>query len=240
MATSHIPANYGIAFQAFIAQQKALYKQYSGCLLGYGIIASVPEQDLGWWMADIHQLKMFSRPVHIDEFKSFIAISKRGSITYLKPEQWDRLKWLVNQKNPGTFQNVTPPDAKDLEKDFLFAVHKESSKSLSSLKKAAEKKSTRATASAVNTTVYHRNPTIAAYVKKRAAGFCQLCGKKAPFNDPYGEPYLECHHINWLSKGGMDSVNNCVALCPNCHRKMHIINDPNDIRTLKEVISSIE
>ena len=87
--------------------------------------------------------------------------------------------------------------------------------------------------SSVQTKVYHRDPTIAAYVKKRAKGYCQLCGQKAPFYDQDGEPYLECHHIVWLSNGGMDSPNNCVALCPNCHRKMHVINDLNDINILK-------
>ena len=131
---------------------------------------------------------------------------------------------------------MTPPDAEDLKIEFASAVQKESSKSLSILKKEAEKKSSNPAASTVQTKVYHRDPTIAAYVKKRAAGRCQLCGMKAPFMDQYGEPYLECHHIDWLSKGGTDSINNCVALCPNCHRKMHIINDPDDVRTLKEVI----
>ena len=86
--------------------------------------------------------------------------------------------------------------------------------------------------SVVLTKTYHRDPTIAAYVKKRAKGVCQLCGQKAPFIDENGDPYLECHHVKWLSQGGMDSENNCVALCPNCHRKMHIINDPEDIAFL--------
>ena len=113
----------------------------------------------------------------------------------------------------------------------LFKKHQK--KSLNQLKKAAEKKTTAPSSSTVQTKVYHRDPVIAAYVKKRANGFCQLCGIKAPFNDPNGEPYLECHHIDWLSNGGMDSIDNCVALCPNCHRKMHILNDPGDITLLK-------
>ena len=39
----------------------------------------------------------------------------------------------------------------------------------------------------------------------------------------------------WLSKGGSDSVDNTVALCPNCHRKMHIVDDPGDVARLKMV-----
>ena len=33
----------------------------------------------------------------------------------------------------------------------------------------------------------------------------------------------------------MDSADNCVALCPNCHRKMHMLNDPNDVNILKAI-----
>lgn len=57
---------------------------------------------------------------------------------------------------------------------------------------------------------------------------CQLCGNPAPFNDNDGQPYLEAHHIRWLSQGGSDTDENVVALCPNCHRKMHVINDQED------------
>ena len=33
--------------------------------------------------------------------------------------------------------------------------------------------------------------------------------------------FLEVHHIKWLSNGGEDSVENALALCPNCHRQAH-------------------
>ena len=65
-------------------------------------------------------------------------------------------------------------------------------------------------------------------------GICELCGSKAPFNDKNGNPYLEIHHIQWLSKGGRPVPENTVALCPNCHRKVHLLNDEEDIRKLKE------
>lgn len=74
------------------------------------------------------------------------------------------------------------------------------------------------------------------YVKKRAAGKCQLCNMNAPFIDKNREPYLECHHIEWLSEGGKDAIDNCVALCPNCHRKMHLVNDKSDIAKLKAAL----
>ncbi len=81
---------------------------------------------------------------------------------------------------------------------------------------------------------YKRNPYVTAYAKRKALGKCQLCGNKAPFMDPNGEPYLEVHHIEWLMNGGADSIENTVALCPNCHRKMHSLNLSADIDKLKE------
>ncbi|HVG57635.1 MAG TPA: HNH endonuclease [Hyalangium sp.] len=36
-----------------------------------------------------------------------------------------------------------------------------------------------------------------------------------------GSPYLEVHHKKFLARGGVDTVKNARALCPNCHRKVH-------------------
>lgn len=90
----------------------------------------------------------------------------------------------------------------------------------------------------VSTTGYERNPYVVEYAKRRASGKCQLCLEKAPFNNVIGKPYLEAHHIIWLSKGGSDSISNTVALCPNCHRKMHILNEKQDVSRLKDIIKS--
>jgi 5-methylcytosine-specific restriction protein A len=87
----------------------------------------------------------------------------------------------------------------------------------------------------VVSTVFERDPSIAEYTRRRANGMCDLCKLDAPFNRKDGTPYLEIHHINWLSKGGTDSVDNVVALCPNCHRKMHILSNESDIEMLKKV-----
>ncbi len=75
---------------------------------------------------------------------------------------------------------------------------------------------------------YSRNQEIAEFVKLCAEGICELCHQPAPFLDLQGRPYLECHHVIWLSHGGDDSVLNAVALCPTCHRKVHVLNDYED------------
>lgn len=74
----------------------------------------------------------------------------------------------------------------------------------------------------------YRDPNISAIVKKDANGYCDLCNKYAPFENKKNLPYLESHHIVFLSEGGDDVVNNCVALCPNCHKKMHVLNLEKD------------
>jgi 5-methylcytosine-specific restriction protein A len=86
----------------------------------------------------------------------------------------------------------------------------------------------------VSTTYYERNQNVVEMIKRTAGGHCQLCGKPALFKDRYGRPYLESHHIEWLSKGGSDSVENTVALYPNCHRKMHVLNLESDKDVLRQ------
>jgi len=72
------------------------------------------------------------------------------------------------------------------------------------------------------TTQYSRNPDLAKYVKEKASWICQDCKQKAPFIDKAtNQPYLEIHHIKPLSEDGSDTLENVIALCPNCHRKRH-------------------
>ena len=78
---------------------------------------------------------------------------------------------------------------------------------------------------------YARNPFVAELAKRRAAGVCDLCGKDAPFKNKWG-PYLEAHHVKPLAEGGADSIENVVALCPNCHRKIHSLQERKDIDLL--------
>ena len=85
--------------------------------------------------------------------------------------------------------------------------------------------------------MFSRDPYVSAFAKARAHGVCQLCQDPAPFLDKNNEPYLETHHIRWLSKCGDDSVQNTVALCPNCHKKMHILNLESDMERLFAAIS---
>jgi predicted restriction endonuclease len=69
---------------------------------------------------------------------------------------------------------------------------------------------------------YLRNPFIAEYARRMANGICADCGNPAPFRvKGTNEPFLEVHHILSLADKGEDTIENVVALCPNCHRKRH-------------------
>lgn len=74
----------------------------------------------------------------------------------------------------------------------------------------------------ITSTGYQRNPDVIAEVLIRADGICEQCHSPAPFlRASDGTPYLEVHHIIPLSEGGDDTVENALALCPNCHREAH-------------------
>ncbi|WP_274482686.1 HNH endonuclease [Paenibacillus polymyxa] len=72
------------------------------------------------------------------------------------------------------------------------------------------------------TRVFKRNPDVIAEVLVRANGVCERCKCPAPFmRVSDGTPYLEVHHKIRLADGGEDTVDNAIAVCPNCHRELH-------------------
>jgi hypothetical protein len=81
-----------------------------------------------------------------------------------------------------------------------------------------------------DTIVYARDPAVKAWVLQQAEGRCELCGHIGPFQLPYGETFLEVHHVQPLADGGPDVVENAVAICPNCHRRLHLSADADEQR----------
>lgn len=91
-------------------------------------------------------------------------------------------------------------------------------------RKAALTVTQRAPSTSVRSTVrniYQRSRLVAHYVLMRAAGTCESCENRAPFLKPDGSPYLEPHHTNRVSDGGLDHPQFVAAICPNCHREIH-------------------
>lgn len=147
----------------------------------------------------------------------------------------DRLAWVfrLKLKTPTS----TPLDyIKSVEESKLKQASQMTIEELQKRAENAKEVGERTTTSKT----YIRDIFVSKYVKKRANGICDLCGKKAPFKDKHGEPYLESHHVEHLSKGGKDSIRNTCALDPNCHRRVHILEDPKDIEILKRKLKEYE
>lgn len=53
-------------------------------------------------------------------------------------------------------------------------------------------------------------------LKLRRVGQCEIC--EYDF-----KPTLQLHHVIPVSKGGCDSLENLMLLCPNCHKTIHAI-----------------
>ncbi len=134
-------------------------------------------------------------------------------------------------RNVWMFPLVLRSNATTIDKEILHKYEVQKARQVTKMSDSAVKQRAEAVLSGkvsvrnVTSSNYIRDPYVSEYAKRRANGCCQLCGKLAPFLNKDKQPYLETHHIDWLSVGGEDTVFNTVALCPNCHRKMHLLND---------------
>ncbi len=108
-------------------------------------------------------------------------------------------------------------DPRELDKSTKLA------KALGPLKKPKGQETPESTS--VTSKVFKRDPLVRAYVLEEACGKCELCSHPAPFEDKDGDPFLEVHHVKTLAEGGADTADNAVALCPNCHRSLHLAKD---------------
>ncbi len=88
---------------------------------------------------------------------------------------------------------------------------------------------------------YEKDPLVRAWVLQQARGICELCRKPGPFRDVRGSWYLETHHVLPLAEGGPDTVENTVALCPNCHRRCGVSPDADKVRQeIRDALERIE
>lgn len=88
---------------------------------------------------------------------------------------------------------------------------------------------------------YTRSDAVKQYVKVRSDGMCEGCDNPAPFKNSKGEPYLHAHHVHELSKGGLDTPETVIALCPNCHYRVHHGEDGDEYNEhLIEQLAEIE
>lgn len=75
-----------------------------------------------------------------------------------------------------------------------------------------------------------RNPQLVANLHALYAGRCQIC-----LWDPrntYGINLCQGHHIQWLSRGGDDVIENLMLVCPNHHSAIHGLDTPLDYKDM--------
>jgi 5-methylcytosine-specific restriction enzyme A len=80
-------------------------------------------------------------------------------------------------------------------------------------------------------TSFSRDPKVVAWVMMNSDGICESCNEPAPFSKSDGDFYLEVHHLRRLADNGSDTITNAVAVCPNCHRRLHYANDRDEVLT---------
>lgn len=115
-----------------------------------------------------------------------------------------------------------PHTATDIEKEFSVAVEKSLRGSRADRLQRLALAVKKPTLVKVETSVFVRNPDVVSEALLRASGKCEECTADAPFIRAKDKtPYLEVHHRIPLADGGEDSLENAVALCPNCHRRLH-------------------
>ena len=141
------------------------------------------------------------------------ALNVRGKDMYRRALVW-YAKYVTRQ--------VVPSSIQDIEEHLRKKVNKSLGDTPSARAKRLAKADRIPKSITVTSVVYDRNPDVVAQVLYMAKGSCQGCGNKAPFiRRSDNTPYLEVHHRNPLANGGEDTVSNAIAVCPNCHRKMH-------------------
>jgi len=133
----------------------------------------------------------------------------------------DQSKWFSFKQEESVNENLTMLDTQ-FQSTLNEEVKKSQKLSSKERKKRLAQSSKRPPKIIIKSTGYKRNPDVIAEVLDRAKGVCEKCKKEAPFiSRAKNAPYLEVHHIEQLSCGGEDSVENAHALCPNCHREAH-------------------
>lgn len=185
---------------------------------------------------DIYLFEMFRRKEYTYQGRVYLS-KKRKPYKSKQPDKDGKIRsvWIFPiELRGGKKPIIDEEQLKLISKSRHRTAKRLSLKELKKRAKYAPKKPRKRTTKVTN---YDRDPYVTEYAKRRAKGKCELCGNKAPFKSKDGEDYLETHHIIWLAKNGLDSIGNTAALCPNCHKKMHILNLRADKAILKRIAS---
>jgi len=167
-----------------------------------------------------------------------------GQAMYLEHHIEQRPDREGNFRNAIVFHLAMLPDTNEpigSDIDSKRIVTPKRSMSLSELREIAlQKPSNIGDKVEVKRNVYARSEAVKLYALKRAKGVCEGCTNPAPFKSKTG-PFLEVHHVSRRADGGPDHPEHVIALCPNCHRRVHYGVDGDEYNCeLKERLKQIE
>lgn len=149
------------------------------------------------------------------EVKNFI---NKKSTTNKDQQSHDQVQSGKKPEETGqTSQTSNQSDEKDRKNYEVEAITEKLDKVLHNVEAAQSYQQM------VSQVVVRRNPALSKFTILKADGECELCKSDSGIKD--GTPYLEVHHVIPLSEGGNDEYENMVALCPNCHKRVHLSND---------------
>lgn len=77
-------------------------------------------------------------------------------------------------------------------------------------------------------TAPRRRRDLVIHLRQLYGGRCQVCRWRP--DAALEVTVCECHHVQWLSRGGEDSLENLCLLCPNHHRLIHALDAPFDFQ----------
>lgn len=203
------------------------------------ILANSPDSDITVYLFEVFKkpnyiyrgvVTLIDLPYTVEEYD----LSGHGRMVYKFPLKLEADSYIsvndVMEKEIEESQKIRRQDISEVEK---------TAKRVSRINAEYEKNHKEHNVSRkVTSNKYDRDPAITRYVKSLANGVCALCEQNAPFLDKNGEPYLHAHHIEYLVNGGVDTIENVVAVCPNCHEKIHILEHEADKEKLQDVVSN--
>lgn len=196
-------------------------------------ISRTKELDLFWVSTGIENINDLIKNKKIWKHYKLATIKITNSSTLIgQRNDWLDGKYLLKDfysKNYKLLENdfINSSFEKEIEK----SINDERSKRLLRIEYANKKP--KVTESIIKT--YIRNADIVAETLYRANGICEYCQKNAPFvKDIDKKGYLEVHHIKPLSENGDDTLENTIALCPNCHRHAHYGKKTFDLKKRKK------
>jgi len=135
---------------------------------------------------------------------------------------WSYVHEISLSDNLHTNDSTALTDKESFDRDFEAKVAESQSISSQARQKRLSTASKIPERVPVVSTAFKRNPDVVAEALARANGHCEECKLSAPFlRARDNTPFLEIHHKVMLSVGGQDTVENALALCPNCHRRLH-------------------